>query len=82
MCGDVHGQYYDVLNLFSLNGVPSPTQPLSLQWDFVDEAPSAWRSSSSSSLQAALPQHFHLTRGNHESLNMNSIYGFQGRGQR
>lgn len=29
-------------------------------------------------LKLVYPQHFHLLRGNHESLTMNSIYGFQG----
>jgi hypothetical protein len=27
VCGDVHGQYYDVLNIFKLNGVPSESNP-------------------------------------------------------
>lgn len=27
--------------------------------------------------QVVYPKHLHLTRGNHESLNMNKIYGFE-----
>ena len=27
VCGDVHGQFYDLLNIFKLNGVPSETNP-------------------------------------------------------
>ncbi|KAJ1738305.1 Palmitoyl-protein thioesterase 1 [Coemansia sp. RSA 989] len=79
VCGDVHGQYYDVLNIFELNGFPSPTLPYLFNGDFVD------RGSFSVevimlffSLKLLYPDAFFLNRGNHESINMNQLYGFEG----
>ncbi|KAJ2144183.1 Palmitoyl-protein thioesterase 1 [Coemansia sp. RSA 678] len=79
VCGDVHGQYYDVLNIFKLNGFPSPTKPYLFNGDFVD------RGSFSVevillflALKLLYPDSFFLNRGNHESINMNQLYGFEG----
>jgi len=44
VCGDTHGQFYDVLNIFALNGKPSPSNPyvccssLFVSCDFIDFA--------------------------------------------
>jgi serine/threonine-protein phosphatase 5 len=79
VCGDVHGQFYDVLNMFELNGKPSPTNPYLFNGDFVDRG--------SFSLEVILvfyaykllyPKHFFMSRGNHESISLNAIYGFDG----
>jgi serine/threonine-protein phosphatase 5 len=79
VCGDVHGQYYDLLNIFALNGNPSTSNPYLFNGDFVDRgsfsvevvvALMCWK--------VALPNHMHMSRGNHESRNMNKMYGFEG----
>mmetsp|Transcript_28581 Transcript_28581/g.68731 ORF Transcript_28581/g.68731 Transcript_28581/m.68731 type:complete len:503 (-) Transcript_28581:142-1650(-) len=79
VCGDVHGQYYDLLNIFEINGVPSESNPYLFNGDFVD------RGSFSVECIVALfvarlayPNHVHLARGNHETKNMNKLYGFEG----
>ncbi|KAI8470533.1 MAG: phosphatase 5-like protein [Monoraphidium minutum] len=79
VCGDVHGQYYDLLNIFELNGLPSPDNPYLFNGDFVD------RGSFSVEVIFTLlgwkvldPACLHLSRGNHESHSMNKMYGFDG----
>lgn len=79
VCGDVHGQFYDLMNIFELNGLPSEENPYLFNGDFVDRG--------SFSLEVILtlfafkcmsPSAIHLARGNHESKSMNKIYGFEG----
>ncbi|EGR31107.1 protein phosphatase catalytic subunit, putative [Ichthyophthirius multifiliis] len=79
VCGDVHGQFYDLLNIFKLNGNPSKQNPYLFNGDFVD------RGSFSVEIMLTLlawkvhnPNCMHLTRGNHETKNMNKMYGFEG----
>ncbi|XP_063958968.1 serine/threonine-protein phosphatase 5-like [Lytechinus pictus] len=79
VCGDIHGQFYDLLNIFEINGLPSEENPYLFNGDFVDRG--------SFSVEVILtlfgfkllyPDHFHLSRGNHESDTMNQMYGFYG----
>lgn len=79
VCGDTHGQFYDVLNIFELNGLPHRSNPYLFNGDFVDRG--------SFSVEVILtfllfklsdPECIYLTRGNHETKNMNKIYGFEG----
>jgi serine/threonine-protein phosphatase 5 len=76
VCGDVHGQYYDVMNIFKINGYPSENNPYLFNGDFVD------RGSFSVEIMISFlcwkylnPNHFHLARGNHETKNLNRLYG-------
>jgi len=79
VCGDVHGQYYDLMNIWELNGVPSDSNPYLFNGDFVDRGSFsvevililfAWK--------LVYPRHMHLARGNHEARSMNKLYGFEG----
>jgi len=83
VCGDVHGQYYDVLNIWQINGNPSAENPYLFNGDFVD------RGSFSLEIITALmswklvdDRCIYLTRGNHEAVSMNRIYGFEGECQK
>ncbi|KAI8638877.1 Metallo-dependent phosphatase-like protein [Parasitella parasitica] len=79
VCGDVHGQFYDFINIFETNGYPSEKHAYLFNGDFVDRG--------SFSVEVILtlfaykclyPNHLFLARGNHETDNMNKVYGFEG----
>jgi len=79
VCGDVHGQYYDVLNIFKINGWPSESNPYVFNGDFVDRGSFAIPVIMTFfCLKLMYPKHFHMSRGNHETITMNQIYGFEG----
>lgn len=79
VCGDVHGQFFDLLNIFELNGMVSEENPYLFNGDFVDRG--SWSAEvifTLFALKCLYPRSLHLARGNHESKNMNKIYGFEG----
>ena len=79
VCGDTHGQYFDLIHIFDINGNPSETNQYLFNGDFVDRG--SWSCEVMIAFIAwkiALPNHFHFTRGNHEAKSMNKMYGFEG----
>ena len=79
VCGDVHGQFYDLLHIFEINGWPSAGNPYLFNGDYVDRGSfSCEVLLTLFALRAALPHSMLLARGNHETATMNYIYGFSG----
>ncbi|KAF2397036.1 serine/threonine-protein phosphatase PP2A catalytic subunit [Trichodelitschia bisporula] len=79
VCGDTHGQYFDLLEIFRLSGRPSPTHGYLFNGDFVDRG--SWSTEVALLLYAykmLYPTTFFLNRGNHETDDMNRMYGFEG----
>ena len=79
VCGDTHGQFFDLMNIFNLNGVPSAENPYLFNGDFVDRG--SWSVEVVVTLLAYMccePGAVNLNRGNHETINMNRVYGFTG----
>ena len=76
MCGDVHGQYSDLLRLFDLAGYP-PSQNYIFLGDYVDRGKQSLETICLLlAYKVAFPDNFFLLRGNHECSSINRIYGF------
>lgn len=77
VCGDIHGQFEDMLEIFNISGLPPHTRYLFLG-DYVDRGPKSVEVMMLLCLlKLKFPDSFYLLRGNHESLNITQIYGFR-----
>ena len=76
VCGDVHGQFHDLIELFKIGGRPPDTNYL-FMGDYVDRG---YHSVETVSLLLLLKIRYReritILRGNHESRQITQVYGF------
>ena len=76
--GDIHGQFYDLLHIFEINGYPSENNLYLFNGDFVDRGKFGLECLTTLiAFKILYPNYFFIARGNHEDKDMNGVYGFK-----
>ena len=74
--GDLHGQFHDLLELFRINGEPPEANYIFLG-DYVDRGYNSVEVIQLLlCLKVKFPRRIVLVRGNHETRQVTSVYGF------
>ena len=76
--GDIHGQFYDLLHIFEINGYPDENNLYLFNGDYVDRGVFGLECLTTLvAFKILYPNYFFMARGNHEDKSINNFYGFK-----